>query len=284
MGAETREKVEAVLFASGRFIDEKRIGELIGASASEVKKSLKELQARYEENQSSLRIMEEEGAWKFHVQDKYLELISEVVSDSEVSGPVLETLAVIAWRSPVLQADVVHTRGSNTYEHVKELVERGFIVKEPEGRTYRLRITEKFFDYFDVEGRDDIRKMFKEVEEAHRKKEMEQELVEKRIAQALKDADHREEIIEEQTKLETSGKDVSIEDLDKVLEKSKQAREKFSDEIKELKPKDEPEDDDATKSETGDSDDEEMDADKAKAIREQVEADADALSDKHKQE
>ena len=200
------------------------------ANPKNVTKALETLQENYASSGSALRVVEEDGAWKVHVRDEYLDVVSRVVSDTEISGPVLETLAVIAWRTPILQAEVVDIRGSNAYEHVKELVERSFVIKQPKGRTYQLRITEKFFDYFDIEGRDDIRKVFKEVEEEHRRKEMELELEQKRLAAALEKADGGQPVVVDE-KYEVPTREVRIDDLDDVLEKAAKRREEMSEEL-----------------------------------------------------
>jgi hypothetical protein len=155
----------------------------------------------------------------------------------------------------------VEIRGSNAYDHVKELMERGFLVREPEGRSYKLRITEKFFDYFDVEGRDDIKEVFKEVEEAHRKKEMELELQHKRVEAKLAEDEEPED--EDQQTL--PDKKVNIDDLDSVLEKSKKAREQMAGDLEKEK----------KQSEEESSDDEDLEA--AKKVREKVEKDIEEL-------
>ncbi len=235
MDPELIRKVEAVLFASGRFVDSTHIASLMEANPKHVLAALEALQENYASSGSALRVVEEDGAWKVHVRDEYLELVSRVVSDTEISGPVLETLAVIAWRSPIVQAEVVDIRGSNTYEHVKELVERGFVVKEPHGRTYQLRITEKFFDYFDIEGRDDIRKVFKDVEEEHRRKEMELELEQKRLAAAMDKAEGGSVAVVDE-KEEKPARRMNIDELDDVLEKAAKKREEMNKEIQATKP------------------------------------------------
>ncbi len=238
MDPKLSQKIEAVLFASGRFMDESRIAELAGVHVKNAHRALEALQESYAQSGSALQIIEEDNAWKLHVRDEFLELVSRVVSDTEVSGPVLETLAIIAWRSPVLQSKVVDIRGSNAYEHIKELVERGFITKDPEGRSYRLKVTEKFFEYFDIEGREDIRKVFKEVEERHRKEQSENELEQKRLQKALKEVEKGKVSVVD-IKDNKDGERPSIDDLDKVLTKSKKAREILYEEIKESKPKEE---------------------------------------------
>lgn len=204
------------------------IAELLEIAPSAARKACKQLQEVYEQQAGALVVIQEDDAFKLHVRDSFLDIVSRVVANTEVSGPVMETLAVIAWRSPVLQSEVVEVRGSNTYDHVKELQERGFIVKEPEGRSYKLRITKKFFAYFDVEGRDDIKEVFKEVEEAHRKKEMELELAAKRVEKELSEQEEtQEEVLPDRA--------VDLESLDSVLDKSRKAREEMAEDLAQQK-------------------------------------------------
>ena len=60
----------------------------------------------------------------------------------------METLAVVAWKYPIVQSEIIKLRGSSAYEHMRELVEQGFIAKERSGRTYKVKLTKKFFNYF----------------------------------------------------------------------------------------------------------------------------------------
>lgn len=263
MGNSREGEVEAILFASGRFMNGSQIAELLECYQEDIQKAVSKLNKRYEESGSSLNILEESEAYKLHVRDEYLELVSKVVSDTELSGPVLETLAVIAWRSPVLQSNVVEIRGSNAYDHIKEVLERGFITRDPEGRSYMLRITEKFFEYFDIEGREDIREVFKAVEEEHRKKEMELELEQRRLQEAIQAGDEAAE--EEAAPVAPSGS-VDLDDLDSVLERAKARREEMGSSLAEAKKK--PDED---------SEDKELSLEEAQQVRESVERDADAL-------
>lgn len=161
-----RDKIEAILFAAGRYLDEDHIAQLLGEDKRKVKKGLAELKTHYDkQEESALQIVQEEHSWKMHVKDTYLDLVSKLVSDKEIAKTVLETLAVIAWKTPIMQAELIKIRGPAGYEHVNELIERGFITKEALGRSFKLKVTDKFLEYFDVEGREGIRKLFKQVEE-----------------------------------------------------------------------------------------------------------------------
>jgi segregation and condensation protein B len=66
---------------------------------------------------------------------------------------ILRTLAAIALKGPIPQPDLIELRGSGVYQHVPELVERGFVQKRrsSNGRTYTLQVTDQFYQYFEVD-------------------------------------------------------------------------------------------------------------------------------------
>ena len=145
-----RHKVEAVLFAVGKEISVEKIASLTGAETSEVESQLKQLQEEYASRDHSLQLfLRDDGMWKLTVRDEFVPLVSSIVESTEIDGALMQTLAVIAWKYPVVQSEIVKLRGSSAYEHMRELVEQGFIVKERFGRTYRVRLTKKFFQYFE---------------------------------------------------------------------------------------------------------------------------------------
>ncbi len=163
MDEDLKNKIEALLFASGKFMSDENLALIIGVEPKEVKKTLKQLKKDYDERYHSLMLTQESDSWKINVREKYLDLVRKIVADTELPKSVLETLAVIAWKSPALQAEIVKTRGNKCYEHIAQLEEMGFVTKDPEGRSFKLKVTEKFFEYFDVEGDKDIKEIFKKV-------------------------------------------------------------------------------------------------------------------------
>ena len=158
--SEDKNQVEALLFVSGRAMTIDEIKNISNLNKKKVKKALKQLKEDYESRDTGLAVYKEGETWKINIKEEHVSLVTNIVADTELSQTVMETLAVIAWKSPVLQSDVVKIRTSNAYDHIKELVNAGFITKEREGRTYRLKITEKFFDYFDVPGEKGIKEAF----------------------------------------------------------------------------------------------------------------------------
>ena len=148
---EDKEKqVEAVLFAVGKEITSERLASLCSLDIKETNKIVQKLAQEYESKNNSLKIEARENGWKLTVKDEFVPLVSNIVSSTELEGALMDTLAVIAWKYPIIQSDIIKLRGSGAYEHMKLLEEQGFIAKEKSGRTFKVKLTGKFFEYFDL--------------------------------------------------------------------------------------------------------------------------------------
>jgi segregation and condensation protein B len=171
-----KKKVEAILFTVGKEITSERIGSLCSLDIKEINKIVKELKKEYSAMDNSLQIVEKENGWKLTVRDEFVPLVSSIVTSTEMEKPLMETLAVIAWKYPIVQSEVIKLRHASAYEHMKQLQEQGFIEKVKFGRTYKVRLTKKFFEYFDLPS-EEAKKAFlneipenvlKEAEEVHK--------------------------------------------------------------------------------------------------------------------
>lgn len=148
---EDKNKVEAILFTVGRPLQLEEVGRMAGiGSLGYLKQVLNGLKEDYANKGGSLEIVDEKDKWRLNIRKNYLHLTETLLSDSELVKPVQETLAIIAYRQPAIQADVIHIRGNKAYDHIKVLKENGFLVTEKFGRTRILKLTQKFYDYFDV--------------------------------------------------------------------------------------------------------------------------------------
>ena len=146
-----KDKIEAVLFVVSRGLTVEEISKFIGlGSTGLVKETLESLQIDYGTRNCALQIVCEFDKWSLNIKKEYLHLTESLLSDAELTKPVQETLAVVAHRQPALQSDVIKIRGVSAYEHIKVLLEEGFITSGKSGRTRLLKITPKFYDYFNV--------------------------------------------------------------------------------------------------------------------------------------
>lgn len=148
---ETKNKIEAILFTTGRFMNIDEISRLTRiASQGIIKQAIQELKKEYEVGTSALTIFEEDNQFKLGIKKHFNYLTTNLLSDSELDSPTTKTLALIAYKNPALQSEIVKMRGNKAYDHIKLLKEQGFIVSEPKGRSRLLNLTPKFFDYFDL--------------------------------------------------------------------------------------------------------------------------------------
>lgn len=159
----TKHQVEALLFSAGKHLDVETLASLTGHTPQEIKQALHALKDEYNAREGALMVVDEGTSWKLHVRERYLHLVRKIVSDTELPRPVLETLAVAAYKSPCLQSEVIKTRGQNAYEHLAVLLDMGFLTREKHGRSFLLKLTDKFFEYFEVEGDKGIRELFKDI-------------------------------------------------------------------------------------------------------------------------
>lgn len=147
---EPKNKIEAVLFATGRFLSLNEIASMCGINPGIIKELIGELKKEYEAKNGSLEIIMQEDKYKLTIKKEYLYLTERLLSDCEFDMPTQETLAIVAYKNPVLQCDVIKIRGNKAYDHIKLLKDEGFVLSEKSGRTRLLKLTPKFFDYFDV--------------------------------------------------------------------------------------------------------------------------------------
>ena len=151
MNEELKKKVESILFSSGRKMDIKEIARLCSTRNYEgIDQALQDLKKEYDEKESSLMIVNEGEFWKFTVKEKYLDVVRKIVTQTELTKTVMETLAVLAFKAPMLQSDLIKIRTNKAYDHLSELENLGYINRTKQGRTKLIRLAPKFFEYFDI--------------------------------------------------------------------------------------------------------------------------------------
>lgn len=253
-----KKEVEALLFSSGRKMEVEEIAKLCHSNPEFVREQLIVLQAEYEEKESPLMLVEEGNSWKLTVREKYLDLVKNIVTETELSKSCMETLAVIAFKYPVVQADVIKIRTNKAYEDIKLLEEAGYVVKEKFGRTFKLKLTEKFFQYFDLPEKDLKEKFsdFKQIEEAIEQKEKDIEEAKQKNIEKIKQE-------KDETEKKRKEAEEEIEKLDKleVFEEPKIEEEK--EKLGELEIIDEPEEEEKAEEEQKETETEEESAEEA---------------------
>ena len=149
-------RIEAVLFVTGKAVQLKEIAEILEADEMEVEDEMLSLIMDYASRDGALEIDDENG-YIIQVKDEYMDIV-EKLCPIDISNAVLKTLLVIALKQPIRQSLIKELRGSTAYDHVAELVEKGMISrkKDANGRSYNLKTTPKFAEYFKIKGNAEI--------------------------------------------------------------------------------------------------------------------------------
>ncbi|MCW7076348.1 MAG: SMC-Scp complex subunit ScpB [Candidatus Syntrophoarchaeum sp.] len=145
-----KQMIEASLFISDSPLSSSRLAKLAGCGNDELNAILEELKSEYEARQSAIAINKSGNRWGMEVRREFSGALAEI-APREFESPALRTLAVIAYRQPITQSDLVKMRGKVAYRHVKEFEERGLVESKPAGHTKILTTTKKFKDYFEME-------------------------------------------------------------------------------------------------------------------------------------
>ncbi|MDP3727912.1 MAG: SMC-Scp complex subunit ScpB [bacterium] len=216
-----KNKIEAVLFITARAMSIEEIAQFCNiGSIGTIKEAMKALRKDYETRVGSLEIIEEEGKYRLNIQKQYNYLSMKLLSAAELDAPTQATLALIAYKQPVKQAEIIKMRGNTAYDHIHSLKDMEFIVSEKSGRTRTLKLAPKFFEYFDVVQE----ALQKRLEETMEKQEKLSEDVQDKISNEEKILQREEEkkeypipIIKEKKKKKIESQEIAVA-LNKHLE------------------------------------------------------------------
>ena len=139
------------MYLKGRPISKKNLSEITNADINSIIKALNELKKKYSSSKSAIELSEVNNFYCLELRSSLNEFVKDLLP-SELRTSELRTLATIAIKKKILQSDLILLRGSGAYDHIKELINKNFIIKrkQKDGRSYWLSLSEKFFQTFAV--------------------------------------------------------------------------------------------------------------------------------------
>lgn len=151
---EATARIEAALYSAGRPL---KIEELIRASGTESRTKTQEcLNNIMKKAKSAFKAIEvvtlPDGSYVFQLKPEYSSTIKRYASKPILPNATLKTLSYIAYMQPISSKQLVETRGSGVYAHLKELKQLDFISHQNVGRLKIYNTTEKFQKYFGIQG------------------------------------------------------------------------------------------------------------------------------------
>ena len=147
---EIRARIEAAMYSSGRPLDAEQLARAAGISSK--KRAIDEakaVQSRMKSMLSAIEVVEYPGQrFAMQLNAEYTHVARKFATKPLLSKAALRTLSFIAYFQPITSADLALRRGSQAYDHVKDLEEVGFLAWERKGRSRLYRTTTEFSEYF----------------------------------------------------------------------------------------------------------------------------------------
>lgn len=155
--------IESLLFVAEEPLSPERIRKLVGpVEAAEIHQALAALLADYDSRRGGFFLSEVAGGFQFRTRPEYTAWIRRLLDPKPVrlSKAALETLAIIAYKQPVIRTDVEHIRGVDCGGVLRQLLERKLIRvlgrKEIAGRPLIYATTKRFLETFDLKDLKDL--------------------------------------------------------------------------------------------------------------------------------
>jgi segregation and condensation protein B len=152
--------LEALLFVAGESLSIDALARLTGAAHVEVARTLATIGEAYAERGMVLR--EVAGGYRFATSPAARTAVEAYLKPpkTNLSGPAMETLAIVAYLEPVTRADIEAVRGVNVESVIGTLVDRRLIVesgrREVPGRPMEYRTTPEFLEAFGLRSREEL--------------------------------------------------------------------------------------------------------------------------------
>jgi segregation and condensation protein B len=153
----------AVLAAAGSPEASEEIRALVTTKPAQVEEALNELKDDYIASQRGFRLVEQVNGWTLVTNPEASPWVKQLYPEAKptrLSGPALETLAIIAYRQPVTRADVEAVRGVAVDGVMQVLLDRSLVKitgrADVPGRPLLYGTTEYFLQHFGLRTTEEL--------------------------------------------------------------------------------------------------------------------------------
>lgn len=158
--------VEAILFASDEPLREARLADIVETSAPQIRRHIESLNNKYQTNNNAFRIEQIAGGYQMMTLSPYNHWLKKLLRERDagkLSPAALETLAIIAYKQPIIRADIENIRGVAVGEIIRNLMHKGLVKiigrAEVVGRPLLYGTTKKFLEVFGLNSLKDLPKI-----------------------------------------------------------------------------------------------------------------------------
>lgn len=156
VAVDRRSRLEAVLFLAREPLSLRKLAQMANlADATEARTLLESLRNRYDDRNCAFQVAQVAGGYQLLSRREFAQWLrprNSVDREIRLSPPALETLSVVAYRQPVLRADVEAIRGVACGEILRHLMDLDLLRivgrSDELGRPLRYGTTKRFLEVF----------------------------------------------------------------------------------------------------------------------------------------
>ncbi|PIZ95135.1 MAG: hypothetical protein COX81_01575 [Candidatus Magasanikbacteria bacterium CG_4_10_14_0_2_um_filter_37_12] len=129
-------QIESILFIASKPLSCKKIAKAVGKMSGEVAEAIETLQMKYNQGDSGIHLLVDGETVQMATNPDNTSVIEEFIKDQtrgELTKAQLETLTVIAYRSPVTRPELEQIRGVNCAVIIRNLLIRGLVKEKTDG-------------------------------------------------------------------------------------------------------------------------------------------------------
>ncbi|NUO09671.1 MAG: SMC-Scp complex subunit ScpB [Candidatus Brocadia sp.] len=159
--------VEALLFAAEEPVTLRKLADIIeGANGAQTQEAIAQLKNDYDMQGRAFQIEEVAGGYQLFTRPEYYEWVAKLrkkTGETRLSQAALETLAIIAYKQPILRANLESIRGVQSGQIIRLLMEKDLVKvvgrDESLGHPLLYGTTKKFLEYFGLKDIKDLPKI-----------------------------------------------------------------------------------------------------------------------------
>ena len=155
--------LESLLFVADEPVEPAQFARVLNVEPAVVEVVLQQLAQGYQDQGRGLRLLVRGGRYLLISAPAAAPLIEAFLNldtTTKLSGPALETLAIVAYRQPVTRAQVEAVRGVDCSGVLRSLLQRGLLEEtgrlETPGRPVLYGVTDLFLQHFGLTGMHDL--------------------------------------------------------------------------------------------------------------------------------
>ena len=155
--------IEAILFTMGDSVEISRLAEVIEEDVKTTKSILKDMAARYEEENRGIGLTQFDDSVQLCTKADMYEYLIKIARQPKrhvLTDVLLETLSIIAYKQPITRPEIEAIRGVSCAHAINKLMEYGLVDEvgrlDAPGRPILFGTTEEFLRSFGVASTEEL--------------------------------------------------------------------------------------------------------------------------------